>query len=88
MAALINELAKCGFELTEPAENELAWNGSMKQPTEPISIATYDDHRMAIAFAPKRKEMAITIEHPEVVSKSYPDFWKELLRFNNIQNLS
>ena len=88
VAALINELAKCGFELTEPAENELAWNGSMKQPAEPISIATYEDHRMAMAFAQIEKKMPITIEYPEVVSKSYPDFWKELLRFNNIQNLS
>lgn len=28
-----------GFELTEPAENELAWNGSMKQPTDPIKAS-------------------------------------------------
>ena len=84
VAALINELAKCGFELIEPAENELAWNGVSKKPLDDISISTYDDHRVAMAFAPMALKMPITIEHPEVVSKSYPDFWKELLRFNYI----
>jgi 3-phosphoshikimate 1-carboxyvinyltransferase len=83
VAALITELGKCGFELTEPAENELAWNGIVKPTEQNISISTYDDHRMAMAFAPISLKLPIKIEHPEVVSKSYPNFWEELLRFDN-----
>ena len=43
-----------------------------------ISIATYQDHRMAMAFAPLALRIPITIEDAEVVSKSFPDFWKDL----------
>ena len=44
-----------------------------------ISIATYEDHRMAMAFAPAAYLFPdLYIEHPEVVSKSYPDFWESL----------
>lgn len=43
------------------------------------SIATYDDHRMAMAFAPAAYRFpGLNIEHPEVVSKSYPSFWQSL----------
>ena len=48
-------------------------------PDEHPVIATYDDHRMAMAFAPAALcYEGLTIEHPEVVTKSYPDFWKDL----------
>ncbi|MBP2833721.1 3-phosphoshikimate 1-carboxyvinyltransferase [Aquimarina sp. U1-2] len=43
-----------------------------------ISIATYNDHRMAMAFAPLALRTSINIEDPDVVSKSYPDFWSDL----------
>jgi 3-phosphoshikimate 1-carboxyvinyltransferase len=43
-----------------------------------IKIATYNDHRMAMAFAPLALKVPIEIEDAEVVSKSYPDFWKDL----------
>ena len=43
-----------------------------------ISIATYQDHRMAMAFAPLALKMPIIIEDAEVVSKSYPTFWEDL----------
>lgn len=44
-----------------------------------VSIATYDDHRMAMAFAALAMKFdSIIIEHPEVVKKSYPDFWNDL----------
>ena len=75
--ALINELAKLGFVLFEPVEGELAWNGKRCEPQKEISIATYEDHRMAMAFAPAALITPIIIEEPEVVSKSYPDFWKD-----------
>ena len=43
-----------------------------------VKIATYNDHRMAMAFAPLAIKVPIIIENAEVVSKSYPDFWKDL----------
>ena len=80
----MNELKKCGFELIEPAENELSWDGKLVQPENEIVITTYDDHRMAMAFAPIALKKTIIIEHPEVVNKSYPLFWEELSRLNNL----
>ncbi len=77
IAALTNELHKLGFVLTEPAEGQLAWSGERCEPVKPISIATYEDHRMAMAFAPAALVTPISIEHPEVVSKSYPNFWDD-----------
>jgi 3-phosphoshikimate 1-carboxyvinyltransferase len=42
-------------------------------------MATYGDHRMAMTFAPLALKMgAITIEEPDVVKKSYPQFWEHL----------
>ena len=78
IAALITELQKLGFVLTESDEGKLEWNGELCDPAKHISIETYDDHRMAMAFAPTALFYSITIEHPEVVSKSYPNFWKDL----------
>ena len=43
-----------------------------------IKIATYNDHRMAMAFAPLALKVPIIIDNAEVVSKSYPDFWEDL----------
>lgn len=79
--ALQNELTKFGAVLTEPAEGELVWDGTLepsKSEKLPL-IKTYHDHRMALAFAP----MAMTgqkleIEDPMVVTKSYPAFWEDL----------
>ncbi len=45
-----------------------------------VKIATYNDHRMAMAFAPLALKVPIIIENSEVVSKSYPDFWVDLAR--------
>jgi len=78
IAALINELGKLGYVLYEPAEGQLAWNGERCVATENPVIATYDDHRMAMAFAPAALFQPLTIEHPEVITKSYPGFWKDL----------
>lgn len=77
VAALINELAKLGYVLVEPAEGELAWQGKRCEALKEISIATYEDHRMAMAFAPAALVCPIIVEEPQVVSKSYPSFWSD-----------
>jgi len=78
IAALINELGKLGFVLTEPAEGQLAWAGNRCDTAQPVSIATYEDHRMAMAFAPAALITPLVIEEPQVVSKSYPGFWEDI----------
>ena len=45
---------------------------------ENVSIKTYQDHRMAMAFAPLALKVPIVIQDAEVVSKSYPNFWDDL----------
>jgi len=80
VAALIQELKKLGYILSEPENGQLSWDGK-KTPVDetiPPTISTYDDHRMAMAFAPATFIMPIVIENPEVVSKSYPGFWTDL----------
>lgn len=77
IAALINELAKLGYKIYEPAESELAWDGKRIEANEDVLINTYEDHRMAMAFAPVALVTPISIENPQVVSKSYPGFWSD-----------
>lgn len=80
VAALITELNKFGYVLHEPADGELVWEGQIipVHASETPSIKTYDDHRMAMAFAPAAFIRPIVIENPGVVSKSYPGFWMDL----------
>ena len=85
VAALINELKKLGYVLYEPSEGELAWNEERCEPESVPSIATYEDHRMAMAFAPAALLKPIEILHPEVVSKSYPGFWEDMGLLNRIE---
>ena len=81
ISALQNELAKFGAKLKGPAPGELAWDGkilSTLKKENPI-IETYHDHRMALAFAPMALAgFSIQINHPLVVTKSYPGFWTDL----------
>lgn len=76
--ALKTELRKLGFVLRDKAGRELIWDGEKCEPTgEPID--TYEDHRMAMAFAPLAIKLGkIEINNPQVVSKSYPGFWDDL----------
>ena len=78
--ALKRELRKLGVVLTDRNDSELIWNLERCEPTmEPID--TYQDHRMAMAFAPAALALgSITINDPEVVSKSYPHYWDDLRR--------
>ncbi len=76
--ALKKELRKLGYVIKDENDNTLYWDGETCEPTfEPID--TYEDHRMAMAFAPAAfKYPQIQINNPEVVSKSYPHFWEDL----------
>lgn len=76
--ALKTELRKLGYVIKDQNGSELFWDGEKCEPTfEPID--TYEDHRMAMAFAPAAvKFPGLRINHPEVVSKSYPHFWDDL----------
>jgi 3-phosphoshikimate 1-carboxyvinyltransferase len=76
--ALQNELAKIGVTLSEDNEVYSLDCSNLHFP-ERILIRTYDDHRMAMAFAPLSLLIRqIEIEDYQVVEKSYPDFWKDL----------
>lgn len=84
VAALIAELRKLGYVLRAEGDERLLWDGTRCTPDEHPTIATYDDHRMAMAFAPAAlcyKNLAI--EHPEVVTKSYPTFWEDIEQIKN-----
>jgi 3-phosphoshikimate 1-carboxyvinyltransferase len=79
--ALQFELKKFGALLTEPAEGELKWDGIINDEfiREVPVIETYNDHRMALAFAPMALAgRPVVIGNQTVVSKSYPHFWKDL----------
>lgn len=79
ISALINELGKMGFVLESNQEDNLIWKGDKKEATGNISIDTYKDHRMAMAFAPAALYgFDLTINDPGVVSKSYPQFWNDM----------
>ena len=80
IAALIAELQKLGKHIEAIGEGELRYTAQNdSSPAHPITIATYDDHRMALAFAPAALRFPrLSIEHPEVVAKSYPNYWEHL----------
>lgn len=79
IAALIKELHKLGYILTETNGSILSWDGERCKADIQPAIDTYEDHRMAMAFAPailRIKELQIN--NPQVVSKSYPRYWEDL----------
>lgn len=80
LVALKTELEKLGGEVIITDET-LHLKPSVKI-NENISIATYDDHRMAMAFAPLAVKVAIEIEDAGVVSKSYPTFWDDFAQIS------
>jgi len=77
ISALVNELAKCQVYTEVIGDSELWILPSHIQVPKKI-ISTYDDHRMAMAFAPLALLFKIGIENPKVVAKSYPSFWEDL----------
>jgi len=79
--ALQAELSKFGAKLLEPRNGELVWDGTIDPILlqNPPVIATYHDHRMALAFAPAAMVYTkIIIDDPQVISKSYPGYWNDL----------
>ena len=79
LTSLQTELRKLGYVIIEEVDSILEWSGEHCAPEPHPVIATYDDHRMAMAFAPvSLKTGEIRIAHPEVVSKSYPHYWDDL----------
>ena len=80
IAALQTELRKLGYVLRDAEDSILSWDGERCAPEAHPVIATYEDHRMALSFAPVAlvRPEGIEIAHPEVVSKSYPHYWADL----------
>jgi 3-phosphoshikimate 1-carboxyvinyltransferase len=76
LEALKIELTKLGAIIS--VTNESLTLEPSKEINSNVKIATYNDHRMAMAFAPLALKVPIIIENAEVVSKSYPDFWEDL----------
>ena len=79
IAALRTELKKLGYLIEEENDSVLMWNGERCEPEAVPVIATYEDHRMAMAFAPAVITFPkLLIADPQVVSKSYPGYWEDL----------
>lgn len=79
--ALQNELSKIGGQLVEKNQHE--WElipAQKKLIPKRLNISTYDDHRMALAFAPLATMTNLNIENASVVQKSYPSFWKDMIK--------
>ena len=78
MAALICEMKKLGYVLQESEGSILSWEGERCEWSSE-AIDTYEDHRMAMAFAPACLVWPdVCINHPQVVTKSYPHYWDDL----------
>ena len=78
LEALKNELQKFGAHVTTTASEIVINPKKINSLATPITIKTYLDHRMAMAFSPLAVLQPISIEDAGVVSKSFPGFWKEL----------
>ena len=76
LEALQNELTKLGASVLVTHDSLTLEPSS--EINENVAIKTYQDHRMAMAFAPLALKTNLVIEDAEVVSKSYPDFWNDL----------
>lgn len=77
--ALKTEMRKLGYVLRDVNDCELEWDGARCEAENNPAIDTYEDHRMAMSFAPLAITLGcIRINNPEVVSKSYPNYWDDL----------
>ncbi|HET8838171.1 MAG TPA: 3-phosphoshikimate 1-carboxyvinyltransferase [Flavobacteriaceae bacterium] len=83
LSALKTELEKCGAQV-EISEKSLKMLPPEILPKF-VEIYTYDDHRMAMAFAPLAMKMNVQINNAEVVSKSFPGFWEEMREIVNLK---
>ena len=77
--ALKTEMRKLGYVLQDHNNSELIWDGERCDPFFEQGIDTYEDHRMALAFAPYALlHDKLIINNPQVVTKSYPHYWEDL----------
>ena len=76
LEALKEELGKLGADIR--VTDESLFLKSSNEMNSDVQIETYNDHRMAMAFAPLALKTPIIINDADVVSKSYPDYWKDL----------
>jgi 3-phosphoshikimate 1-carboxyvinyltransferase len=81
ISALKNEMRRLGYVVGDEADSIMYWNGERTEPDAVPVIQTYEDHRMAMAFASASLLFpTMMIANPHVVSKSYPTFWREMQR--------
>lgn len=81
IAAMETELAKLGFAVGDDGAGTVEWGGGRTTPAcgRAATIATYDDHRMAMSLAPLCLRLgSIAVADPAVVAKSYPGYWDGL----------
>ena len=76
LQALKNEMEKFGASVR--ITNDCLQLFQCEKLNEGVHVETYNDHRMAMAFAPLALKVPLFVEDAGVVSKSYPDFWKDL----------
>ena len=77
--ALKREMRKLGYVIKDMNNSELLWDGERCEPDYSEGIDTYQDHRMAMAFAPAALCFdGLKINNPNVVTKSYPLYWDHL----------
>ncbi|OYU67105.1 MAG: 3-phosphoshikimate 1-carboxyvinyltransferase [Cytophagaceae bacterium BCCC1] len=86
--ALQNELAKIGGTLEEVEAKTRYEVNSGGSWTKTPTFETYDDHRMAMAFAPLAMILDVIIEEPGVVAKSYPSYWEDLGKIVSLEELN
>ena len=80
--ALHTELEKLGI-IVQSDSNSIRLKGSIK--VKEATLLTYDDHRMAMAGSLIATQIPVGIENPDVVSKSYPDFWRHLVSISRLK---
>ena len=77
--AMKKEMRKLGYVVRSANDCELIWDGELCEPSLEAGIDTYEDHRMALAFAPAALRFeGLRINNPQVVTKSYPHFWEDV----------
>ncbi len=87
--ALKTELRKLGYLLQDVQDSILIWDGERCQPEAQPVIQTYEDHRMAMAFAPAALRFPeMRIAEPQVVTKSYPTYWENLQQAGFLPEIS
>lgn len=74
ISAMKSELSKFGVLVSADGDS-ISFGRTPHLPSD-IFINTYDDHRMALAFAPLSVKVPLSIENPDVVTKSFPGFWE------------